>query len=177
MFILAQAKPPQGITKHHKKVIMSLLAQASASRLPQANSSQLAQTTLLSGITKHHKKLSCPYSRERALHVCRRQTLHIAKQCFTQDLSCASRWFAVQTNTSPSACWAFSPTIGADQGALNQKRSRTVGRVLQVRADRSVLEYVTGGSNAARRASHKPPSGGDTTILPPACRASARRLA
>jgi hypothetical protein len=28
------------------------------------------------------------------------QTLHIAKQCFTQDLSCASRWFASQTNTS-----------------------------------------------------------------------------
>jgi len=38
--------------------------------------------------------LSCPYSRKRALHVCRRQTLHIAKQCFTQDLSCSSRWFA-----------------------------------------------------------------------------------
>ena len=36
---------------------------------------------------------------KRALHVCQRQTLHIAKQCFTQDLSCASRWFAAQTNT------------------------------------------------------------------------------
>jgi len=45
--------------------------------------------------------LSCPYSRKRALHVCQRQTLHIAKQYFTQDLSCASRWFAAQTNTSP----------------------------------------------------------------------------
>jgi len=43
--------------------------------------------------------LSYPYSRKRALHVCQRQTLHIAKQCFTQDLSCASRWFVSQTNT------------------------------------------------------------------------------
>ena len=49
----------------------------------------------------------------------------------------------------------FSPAIGVNQAALNQERSRTAGRVLQVRADRSVLEYVTGGSNAARRASGK----------------------
>ena len=30
-----------------------------------------------------------------------RQTLHIAKQCFMQDLSCASCWFAVQNNSHP----------------------------------------------------------------------------
>ena len=35
------------------------------------------------GIT--YINLSYPYSRKRALHVCRRQTLHIAKQCFTTD--------------------------------------------------------------------------------------------
>jgi len=48
-------------------------------------------------------KSSYPYSRKRALHVCQRQTLHIAKQCFMQDLSCASRWFAAQTNTKVAA--------------------------------------------------------------------------
>ena len=38
---------------------------------------------------------------------------------------------------------------------VNQERYRTAGRVLQERADRRVLAYATGGSNAARRAPAK----------------------
>ena len=38
------------------------------------------------------------------------------------------------------------------QPSRNQGRYRTAGRILQVRADRRVLLYATGGSNAARHA-------------------------
>ena len=47
-----------------------------------------------------------------------------------------------------------------------KERYRTAGRVLQVRADRSVLMYMTGGSNAARRAPAKRDRS-DITILSP----------
>ncbi len=45
-----------------------------------------------------------------------------------------------------------------DRRTSSQHRTeqyRTAGRVLQVRADRNVLAYMTGGSNAARRAPAK----------------------
>jgi len=49
----------------------------------------------------------------------------------------------------------FTLVYSVNQASRNQERYRTAGRVLQVRADRSVLTYVTGGSNAARRAPAK----------------------
>ena len=55
----------------------------------------------------------------------------------------------------PYACRASARRLAPLQPCRNQGRYRTAGRVLQVRADRRVLLYATGGSNAARRAPAK----------------------
>ena len=52
------------------------------------------------------------------------------------------------------ACWATAQRL-ATHKSRHGERYRTAGRVLQERADRSVLAYVTGGSNAARLAPAK----------------------
>jgi len=57
--------------------------------------------------------------------------LHIAKQCFMQDLSCASYWFAVQTNThlfreKRGICCSACPAIA---------RRATIDHLRDVRTD------------------------------------------
>ena len=60
----------------------------------------------------------------------------------------------------------LSPASSPESGAL----SRGYPGVLQERSDGSILKYVTGAANAARRAGVKqPPSGGSNNYL--ACRA------
>jgi hypothetical protein len=64
----------------------------------------------------------------------------------------AGKHFTLQSNASRR----IYPALHVGLLRKPTHNFRTAGRVLQVRADRSVLEYVTGGSNAARRASENP---------------------
>ena len=86
------------------------------------------------------KILSCPYS----------QSEH-----FTLPQAKPHIGWLPPTNTYLSP---VGRSARQDRRTSSQQRTeqyRTAGRVLQVRADRNVLAYMTGGSNAARRAPAK----------------------
>ena len=147
-----QKNPPSGGTSRRE---------AAASRMlrVQRNDMRNNQPNLYQKRTKRiRRQAEHPAARAAASRMLRVQRNDMRKA--NQGKSGVQKKSAVRRNIPPrSGCLTHvarsAQRYAQTPAPRNQERYRTAGRVLQERADRSVLVYVTGGSNAARRAPAK----------------------